>query len=159
MSELLPAGWRTRLAALLLLLFIMNFSHRDEKVYIIHLKSRALQSMTEPVELGMSVEELEERYRELRSRYPKLPAELRPFQVSVVQLTISVTNLAQIDVIRALLDPSHQQHVLLAVPTGGGKTLPQLVVPLLSPEGNEKAPCTWHDARGTMHVTPCTWHH
>lgn len=68
----------------------------------------------------MSVEELEERYRQLRSRYPKLPAELRPFQI---------------DVIRALLDPSHQQHVLLAVPTGGGKTLPQLVVPLLSPEG------------------------
>jgi len=36
---------------------------------------------------------------------------------------------------RALLDPTHQKHLFLAVPTGGGKTLCQLLVPLMSPEG------------------------
>ena len=35
------------------------------------------------VELGLSAEDVEERYKEVRGRYPKLPEKLRPFQVSV----------------------------------------------------------------------------
>ena len=46
------------------------------------------------VELGMSVQEVEERYLEVRGRYPKLPEKLRPFQVSVGMYSVGVGKLA-----------------------------------------------------------------
>ena len=42
----------------------------------------------------MSVQEVEERYLEVRGRYPKLPEKLRPFQVSVGMYSVGVGKLA-----------------------------------------------------------------
>jgi len=64
--------------------------------------------------------DLEERYAALRERMPGLPPSLKPFQA---------------DVLRAATDPTIPNHIFVGVPTGGGKTLLQLLLPLLSPEG------------------------
>ena len=56
----------------------------------------------------------------------------------------------------AALDPEHEHHLFVGMATGGGKTLAQLLLPLLSPEG--VSPVTCYLSHGTCHLSPATCH-
>jgi hypothetical protein len=43
--------------------------------------------------------------------------------------------ISQADVLAAALDPEVPNHIFTGVPTGGGKSLPQILVSLLAPAG------------------------
>jgi hypothetical protein len=76
--------------------------------------------------------------------HPNLPI-LRPFQV--VQFTplhlctsapLHLCTSAQVGILNCLLDPGDKSHVFAGLPTGFGKSLPQLLLPLLSPPGESR---------------------
>jgi len=71
-------------------------------------------------EEGVAEKVVVARYDALRERMPGLPTSLRPFQV---------------DVLTAASDPTNSKHIFIGVPTGGGKTLVQFLLPLLAPAG------------------------
>ena len=56
----------------------------------------------------------------------------------------------------AALDPEHEHHLFVGMATGGGKTLAQLLLPLLSPEG--VSPVTCYLSHGTCHLPHVTSH-
>ena len=68
-------------------------------------------------------------------RIPHTPTPLHPY---------TPTPTSQIDVLGAALDHCNDHHIFVGMATGGGKTLAQLLLPLLSPEG--VSPVTSHMA-------------
>ena len=94
----------------------------------------------------VKMEEIERRRRIVRDRYallradhPALPSVLRDFQVQGACLGACSRSMSWLltpllikaDLIWAATDPDDRQHLLGAVPTGYGKSLPMLVAALL----------------------------
>ena len=74
-------------------------------------------------------------YWELRRTHPELPAELRDFQVKAnVAENLTFENL-QVDILCSALDKTNSSHIMVALPTGYGKSLPMLLLGLLMPKG------------------------
>ena len=78
-----------------------------------------------------------EEYFELRQDHPALPAHLRDFQVGKCSSTLEhlIFDDLQVDILCSVLDRSDQSNILVALPTGYGKSLPLLLLGLLRPEG------------------------
>ena len=62
---------------------------------------------------------------------PNLPIKLRDYQVRFASLNFGLGFSIKIDIVTAITDSEENRHVLAALPTGSGKTLPQLLVPSL----------------------------
>ena len=72
-------------------------------------------------------------YWELRRTHPELPAELRDFQVKAnVAENLTFENL---HILCSALDKTNSSHIMVALPTGYGKSLPMLLLGLLMPKG------------------------
>ena len=82
---------------------------------------------------------VKEAFLMLREHYPGLPAQLRDFQVEYCACERLDTGhfviILQADIVRCAIDDDETCHIMGALPTGYGKSLPMLVTGLLMPPG------------------------
>ena len=94
-------------------------------------------------------EEVRAAYQELREHYPALPEQLRDFQVGPWEIEgESNKTFFQADLVACAINGSETSHIMGALPTGYGKSLPMLVTGLLMPAGkcvNEYLPIFFLD--------------
>ena len=79
-------------------------------------------------------------YERLRVHHPALPPNLRDFQVVFHMKRRNFEgefHFEQVDLISAMTNSEARDHLLGALPTGYGKSLPMLVASLLLPPGKE----------------------
>ena len=74
-------------------------------------------------------------YCELRRTHPELPAQLRDFQVKANVAENCTFENQQVDILCSALDETNSSHIMVALPTGYGKSLPMLLLGLLMPKG------------------------
>ena len=65
-------------------------------------------------------------YCELRRTHPELPAQLRDFQVKANVAENCTFENQQVDILCSALDETNSSHIMVALPTGYGKSLPTL---------------------------------
>ena len=81
-------------------------------------------------------EEVRAAYQELREHYPALPEQLRDFQVGPWEIEEEANKtFFQADLVACAINDSETSHIMGALPTGYGKSLPMLVTGLLMPTG------------------------
>ena len=73
-------------------------------------------------------------YCELRRTHPELPAQLRDFQVKANVAENCTFENQQVDILCSALDETNSSHIMVALPTGYGKSLPMLLLGLLMPK-------------------------
>ena len=73
-------------------------------------------------------------YCELRRTHPELPAQLRDFQVKANIAENCTFENQQVDILCSALDETNSSHIMVALPTGYGKSLPMLLLGLLMPK-------------------------
>ena len=86
---------------------------------------------------------LGQRYNDLAERQPNLPRNLKSFQVRNSKLiTKFLSSCSKVDILTAITDIEESRHVVSALPTGCGKTLPQLMLSsLVSPGQSNISNC------------------
>ena len=79
-----------------------------------------------------------EKYLGIQARHPALPASLKDFQVQfgIISSCWWLDPHPQVDILAAVVDPEESHHVFSGFPTAYGKSLPQMLVSLLSPSGS-----------------------
>ena len=76
-------------------------------------------------------------YLGLRERHPALPEQLRDFQVQTLKERVLQSKFLQADIVACAINGSENCHIMGALPTGYGKSLPMLVTGLLMPPGKD----------------------
>ena len=88
----------------------------------------------------------------LLARAPWLPGDILKF-------SITVTEHSQVDILKPALDAHDKDHIMVALPTGYGKTIPMLLLGHLLPAGTNSMTCqnsTFFPGSITIVVTPTT---
>ena len=80
-------------------------------------------------------EEVRAAYLGLRECHPALPEQLRDFQVQTLKERVLQSKFLQADIVACAINGSENCHIMGALPTGYGKSLPMLVTGLLMPPG------------------------